>query len=101
MLLENVKLKKDTVDLVRENKKKTGVSITSFIEMAIDEKINGGLIGKLRDDKDLQFAWQSSIAMSVKDEYSRRRRTKRIISHADMHEIANKGAIDFLNQLLK
>jgi hypothetical protein len=37
---ESVKLKTDVVNLVRDEKKKTGVAIGRFIEFAIVEKIN-------------------------------------------------------------
>jgi hypothetical protein len=37
--LESVKLKTDVVNKVRLYKKETGVSISAFIEMAIDERL--------------------------------------------------------------
>lgn len=37
--LESVKLDEEVVIRVRKNKEKTGVSISAFIEMAIEEKL--------------------------------------------------------------
>ena len=38
--LENVKLKAATVATLRENKEKTGIPITTFVEQAVAEKLN-------------------------------------------------------------
>jgi len=38
-ILESVKLKKKIVDKVRNSKKKTGVPITTFFELAAEEKL--------------------------------------------------------------
>ncbi len=37
---ESVKIKKDIVDMVREDKKKTRVPISAFFELAATEKLN-------------------------------------------------------------
>jgi len=40
IVYESVKLNKDIVDLVREDKKKTKVPISGFFELAAIEKLN-------------------------------------------------------------
>lgn len=46
-------------------------------------------------DKDLFLCYQSSIAMSFKDEY--RRHKKKYKNRQDLHNISNNAAKEFLN----
>lgn len=44
---EPVKVNKELMDKVRENKRRTGVSLTRFVEDAIEEKLDKQLISKV------------------------------------------------------
>lgn len=56
---------------------------------------------KIREDKELYYAYQSNIAMAFKDEYHRARKDKAYIGSIAIHEIANKAAKNFLNLLIE
>jgi len=49
----------------------------------------------IKDDDSLFYAYQANIAMAFKDEYARN--IKRYKNRQDIHEIANKATINFLN----
>lgn len=57
------------------------------------------MIDKIKKDKELYYAWQSNIAMAFYDEY--RRCEKKYKNLNDIHRIANDGAKNFLNLLVK
>jgi len=52
----------------------------------------------LATDPDYRNAWKANIAMSFKDVYKRQRKQnkKKYLNSGDIHEIANKAAIEFL-----
>jgi len=55
----------------------------------------------LNTDPELYYAYQANIAMAIKDEAYRAKKKKKYISAKDMHEIANQGAKNFLDLLIK
>ena len=57
------------------------------------------ILGKaLKKNKDFFYGWQSNIAVCMEDEaYKQKSRDSR----QKIHEISNKGAINFLNMLIK
>lgn len=57
------------------------------------------LIKNLKKDKQYYYSWQANIAMAFKDEYDRC--SKKYKNRKDIHNIANKAAINFLNLLIK
>jgi hypothetical protein len=61
------------------------------------------LIKELRIDKDLYYAYQANIAMAFKDEFSRRRKTKKYnyFTRNDIHEVGNQAAKNFLDLLIR
>lgn len=64
------------------------------------------LVKELKKDQSegsYYYSWQANIAMAIKDEYERYRKKHKIktVDELDMHHIANQGAKDFLNLLIK
>lgn len=61
------------------------------------------LIDELKNDKEFFYGWQSNIAMSFYDVVveHRKKNENRYISNAQIKELANKAAINFLNQLIR
>ena len=53
---------------------------------------------KLKNDKELYYAWQANIAMQFYDEF--RRCKKKYKNNNDIHTIANEAAKNFLNLLI-
>lgn len=98
---EPVRIDKEVIDQVRRHKEKTGIPISSFIEQATKKELDGGIVALIKKDEELFMTWQANIAMAIKDEFGRWKKKKKFISIADMHQIANKGAKDFLNILIK
>lgn len=68
---------------------------------------NKVLFNELRNDPELFRAWKDNIAMAFKDEYAREvyrqshDHLEGFKTEADIHEIANKAAENFLNLLIK
>lgn len=52
----------------------------------------------LATDPDYRNSWKANIAMSFKDVYKRQRKQnkKKYLNSQDIHEIANKAAVEFL-----
>lgn len=100
---ESVKIDTDVVRAVKKRIKETKQTIGGFIEIAAQRELAGGIIGKIKEDPELFRAWKDNIAMSIKDEFSRYRKEmdKRTLSYSDMHIIANRGAENFLELLIK
>ena len=53
----------------------------------------------LKEDPELRMTYQANIAMAFKDEVAQHRRPITTFSNSDVHEIANKAANAFLNNL--
>jgi len=100
---KSVKLDEDLLNMARKEAHRKKQNITTVLEEALEEKLTGGLLGRLKCDPDLFMSWQANIAMAMKDEFARYRKKigKRSVSYSDMHVIANKAAEDFLNLLIK
>lgn len=98
---ESVKIDSEVVSKVRNFVAKNRQSISGYFTLAAEEKISGGVWGKVKDDPELFYAYQANIAMAIKDEFARRKKKKKSISYADMHEIANTGAKNFLHSIIK
>lgn len=70
-------------------------------------------LDELQSDESYKYAWQANIAMAVKDEFTEYQRKKimafdidnprsnpsSVFGLEEMHQIANKGAIRFIDQL--
>ena len=49
----------------------------------------------IKNDSELYYGYQANIAMAFKDEYNRNH--KKYKNKEDVHNIANKAAMNFLN----
>lgn len=103
MAYESVKMDTEIVDKVRKEVSATRQSISGFFLLAAEDKLTGGIIGRIKEDPDLFRGWKDNIAMAIKDEFERYKQAngRRHISYKDMHNIANRGAENFLNLLTK
>jgi hypothetical protein len=54
------------------------------------------LVSALKNDSGYYYSWQANIAMAFKDEMSREG-----ITFPQLHSVANKAAINFLDILMK
>jgi hypothetical protein len=61
------------------------------------------LVTTLKEDKGYYYGWQANIAMSFYDEYQKQAQERNYIDlgKLDIHEIANKGALRFLDLLCR
>lgn len=67
-----------------------------------DFSFESNIFDKIKEDKELYYAYQANIAMAFKDEYHRFKKKKgKSLNNADIHEIANNSAKYFLDLLLK
>lgn len=102
-MTQSVRIDETLLNMARKEAKRKKQTIATVMEEALEDKMTGGLLGRLKCDPDLFMSWQANIAMAVKDEFARYRKKigKRSVSYSDMHVIANKAAEDFLNLLIK
>ena len=65
--------------------------------------IIGELCKMLREDQDFYYSWQSNIAMSFKDAFSRRATEyeQKAFGSDLIHAIANEAAMNFLDLFIK
>ncbi len=96
---ESVKLEKEVVDKVRSHVTQTRQTLAGFFTLSAEERLSGGIIGKIKNDPDIYRAWKDNIAMAVKDEFYHFKKKKKHVSLADMHIIANAAAKYFLDSL--
>jgi hypothetical protein len=101
MAYESVKIQTTIVDKVRKEVSATKQSISGFFLLAAEDKLNGGIIGQIKEDPEMFRGWQANIAMAFKDEFSRWKKKKRTLSYEDAHHIANNAAEQFLKLLIK
>lgn len=57
------------------------------------------LTPQIGEDVELYYAYQANIAMAFFDAYYRNK--KKYMNREDIHRIANEGAKDFLNLLIR
>lgn len=70
--------------------------MTSDVKQAIEI-----LVKAIKDDKDLYYAWQSNIAMAIKDEWDKEMPVRGIRGASkDIHVLANESAKRFLDLLI-
>lgn len=64
--------------------------------------VEKNMFDKIKEDKDLYYAYQANIAMAFKDEYhSFKKKKGKSLNNTDIHIIANNSAKNFLDLLLK
>ena len=64
--------------------------------------VEKNMFDKIKENKDLYYAYQANIAMAFKDEYHRVKKKKgESLNSTDIHFIANNAAKYFLDLLLK
>lgn len=98
----SVRISEELLCLVRKEAKKKKQPIASYIEVAVEDSLAGGIFGKIKNDPELFDVWKANIAMAFKDEYSRHKKANgRQMSVESVHGIANRAAENFLNLLIK
>jgi hypothetical protein len=87
----------EDIDIVgnSENKVENGLFVKNEKPSIIFE-----LVKQLREDDGLYLAYQANIAMAFKDEFNRSV-DGIIIKDAQLHQIANNAAKNFLNEFIK
>lgn len=67
-----------------------------------DFSIEDNLFDKIKNDKELYYAYQANVAMAFKDEYYNYKNKKgKAVNNDDIHIISNNAAKNFLDLLLK
>lgn len=98
----SVRISKELLCSVRKEAKRQKQPIASYIEIAVEDKLQGGIFGKIKEDPDLFDVWKANIAMAFKDEYSRHKKANgRQLSYESVHDISNRAAENFLKLLIK
>lgn len=103
MASESVKISTEIVEKVRNHVKSTKQTIGGYVELSIEDKLNGGMVGQIKSDPELYYAWQANIAMAYLDNerWYKEKTGKRILNLKDRYTVANNAAKYFLDLLIK